>query len=211
MFRSKPEIDYYPQRTNQFVRDWGKVRTRYGVVLFFNWHHDTPPENERGWWQRGTKEAIEQLGETEQGIVMLHHAVAAFPQWEFWPELVGIPHQDRAFALEQFWAAIEDGTVSLETMHIGIADPEHPITHGLRAWSIRGETWGPFVGDPGPECHVLLSTDHPGSALKAMAWIHQFRNARVFCLQPGHDNDSYADPNFRTVLWRGIQWAAGRL
>jgi type 1 glutamine amidotransferase len=33
----------------------------------------------------------------------------------------------------------------------------------------------------------------------------------VFCLQPGHNNDSYADPIFRTVLSRGIQWAAGRL
>ena len=41
--------------------------------------------------------------------------------------------------------------------------------------------------------------------------ISQFRNARVFCLQPGHNNDSFADPSVRTVLSRGIQWAAGRL
>jgi type 1 glutamine amidotransferase len=39
--------------------------------------------------------------------------------------------------------------------------------------------------------------------------INQFKKARVFCLQPGHNNDSYADPQFRTVLSRGIQWAAG--
>lgn len=46
---------------------------------------------------------------------------------------------------------------------------------------------------------------------KALAWTHQLKKARVFCLQPGHDDDSYADPSFRTVLSRGIQWAARRL
>ena len=56
-----------------------------------------------------------------------------------------------------------------------------------------------------------VRTDHPKMAMVAMAWTHPFKNARVLCLQPGHNNDSYADPNFRTVLSRGIQWAAGRL
>lgn len=211
LFRSLPEVDPYPQHMDQFIADWGKVRTKYDVVLFFNWHLDTPPGNERGWWQGGTKEAIEQLGETEQGIVVLHHAIAAFSQWALWSKLVGIPHQDREFTFDQFWAAVDDGTVALETLHIEIADPEHSITRGLSAWDIRGETWGPFVGNPGSECHVLLTLDHPTAVLKGMAWINQFRNARVFCLQPGHDNDSWIDPNFRTVLSRGIQWAAGRL
>ena len=43
MFRCLPAIDYYPQHLDQFVADWGKVRTRYVVVLFFHWHLDTPP------------------------------------------------------------------------------------------------------------------------------------------------------------------------
>jgi type 1 glutamine amidotransferase len=47
--------------------------------------------------------------------------------------------------------------------------------------------------------------------LKSLAWTHQFGKARVFGLLPGHSNDSYADPSFRTVLSRGIQWAARRL
>ena len=47
--------------------------------------------------------------------------------------------------------------------------------------------------------------------LGALAWTHTFGKARVFCFQLGHDNNSWAEPNFRTVLDRGIQWAAGRL
>ena len=213
MFRSMTEIDYYPQHMDQFVQDWGHVRTRYDAVLFFNWHLDIPPQNERGWWQKGTKEALEELGETEQGIVVLHHAIGAFPRWAFWSELVGIPDQDRmfTFTLDRLRAAFADGTAVMGTVPIEVSDPVHPITRGLSAWDISGETWGPFVGNPDSGCNVLLTTDHPKSALKAMAWTHQFRNARVFCLQPGHDNDSYADPNFRTVLSRGIQWVARRL
>ncbi|MEE8389693.1 MAG: ThuA domain-containing protein [Anaerolineae bacterium] len=207
LFRSLPDVAYYPQHMDQFVADWGNVRTRYDVVLLFNWHLDTPPGNERGWWQSGTKEALEQLGETKQGIVVLHHAIAAFPQWEFWSELVGIPHESRTFTFDQ----VPDAIVFGETLHIEIADPEYPISRGLSALDIYGETWGFFAGPPGPGCHTLLTTDHPKMRMKAMAWTHQFRNARVFCLQPGHNNDTWADPNFRTVLSRGIQWVAGRL
>ena len=58
LFRSLPGIDAYPQHLDQFVNDWGNVRTQYDVVLFFNWHLDTPPENEHGWWQKGTMQVL---------------------------------------------------------------------------------------------------------------------------------------------------------
>ena len=205
LFRTLPEIDPYPQHLDQFVADWGHVRTRYDVVLFFNFHLDTPPENERGWWQGGTAEALEELAGTGQGIIVLHHAINAFPQWAFWSELVG---KDRTVDPRQY----DPRTLSFgETLHIEIADAGHPITSGLSAFDLYGETWGPLPLFPDSTCRILLTTDHPKMVMKAMAWTHQFRNARVFCLQPGHNNDCFADPNFRTVLSRGIQWAAGRL
>lgn len=207
LFRCLPDVDYYPQHMDQFLCDWGQVRTRYDVALFYNYHLDTPPDNERGWWQSGTGEAIEQLGETKQGIVILHHAINAFPQWGFWSELVGIPHSDRRYTLDELRAGLSFG----EMLHIDIADADHLITRELSAWDIYGETWDFGAAEPGPDCHTILVTDHPRMRMKAMAWTHQFKKARVFCLQPGHNNDSYADPSFRTVLARGIQWAAGRL
>ena len=207
MFRSLPKVDYYPQHLVNFVSDMGRVRTRYDVVLFFNFHQDTPSENEP-WWSFGrTKEALEELGETEQGIVVLHHAIYAFPQWDFWSRLVGIPHKDRTYVLDEIGPTLS----FCEMLHLEIADPRHPITRGLSAWDLYGETWDFGGTKPGPDCHTLLVTDHPKMRLEAMAWTRQFKDARVFCLQPGHNNDSFADPNFRTVLSRGIQWAAGRL
>jgi type 1 glutamine amidotransferase len=208
LFRSLPEIDAYPQHMDQFVADWGHVRTRYDVVLFYSFHLDTPPANERGWWQGGTEAALQEPVETGQGIVVLHHAISAFPGWAFWSEMVGIPHASRAAELQ----AADPSALSFgETLHLEIADPGHPITSELSTFELYGETWGPLRLIPGPTCHILLTTDHPKMATVAMAWTHEFGTARVFCLQPGHNNDSYADPIFRTVLSRGIQWAAGRL
>ena len=48
-------------------------------------------------------------------------------------------------------------------------------------------------------------------SMKTLAWTRQYKNARVFCCQSGHDNQVFADSNFRTVIARGIQWLAGRI
>jgi hypothetical protein len=207
LFRSLPQIDYYSQHMDQFLADWGNVRTRYDVVLFFNWHLDTPPENERGWWQQGRTRLLEELGQTEQGIVVLHHAEGAFPDWPFWSEMVGIPHEDRGYTLDEVRRGLSLG----ENMHLEIVDPEHPITRGLSSWDVLGETWDFGPSAPNADCHVLMTTDHPKVRMKAMAWTHQFRKARVFYLQPGHNNGAWAHETFRTLLSRGIQWAARRL
>jgi uncharacterized protein len=205
LLRTLPHVDAYPQHMEDFVANYGNVRSRYEVILLFNWTMDTPTDD--GFrWPKGTTQALQQLATTSQGIVVLHHALASFPQWPFWSELVGIPHQDRIFTLEQ------DLNLEMEArLHIEVVDAEHPITQGLHDWDMIGEAWGYFSGKPDADCHILLTTEHPKMPIGVMAWTHTFGNARVFCLQPGHDNHSWAHPHFRTLLSRGIQWAAGRL
>jgi type 1 glutamine amidotransferase len=65
------------------------------------------------------------------------------------------------------------------------------------------------MNDAGEGSDVLLTTVHPES-MKTIAWTRQYKNARVFCYQSGHDNQAYANPNFRKVVARGIHWLAGR-
>ena len=36
-------------------------------------------------------------------------------------------------------------------------------------------------------------------------------NTRVFCYQGGHDNQTFANPNFRTFVERGMKWVARRI
>ena len=194
VLRNIPGVDCYPQHLNDFVADAGHVRADYHVVVFYNFHQPTPG-TEDGWWASGAREALEALGETDQGIFILHHALLAYPEWPFWSDLCGIP--DRSFSYHMG-----------EHVHVDIADPDHPITQGLRPWTMVDETYG--MSDPGEDSHVLLTTEHTKS-MHALAWTRQHRNARVFCYQSGHGNRTYTNYSFRTVVARGIRWLAGRL
>ena len=187
LFRNISEIDFYLQDLENFAADAGKVRDQYDALVFYNFHRVTPDEGR-------VREAIEQLGEDGTGILVLHHAILAFPEWQLWSDLCGI--QDRSFGVQ-----ID------ETVHVDIVDSQHPTTQGLDPWEMVDEIY--IMADPAEDSELLLTTDHPDS-MKTLAWARQYKNARVFCCQSGHDDQVFSDPNFRTVISQGIQWLAGR-
>ena len=138
--------------------------------------------------------ALAELGETKQGIVVLHHAILAYPQWEVWNQLVGIP--DRAY--KPFIG---------ETVNARVIAPEHPIVKGVGDWTMIDETYS--MADTDRDSEVLITYDHPKS-MKTIAWTRTYRNSRVFCYEAGHDNLTWVDSNFRRVLKNGICWASER-
>jgi trehalose utilization protein len=188
LFRSLPDIDFYLQDLANLVADTEQVFDQYDVLLFYNFHRPTPEGKARA--------MLERLGMSQQGIVVLHHALLAFPQWTLWRELVGI---DGA----RFSAYDHD-----QTVHIEVADADHPITQGMASWTMIDETY--TMADADPDNHILLTTDHPKN-MRTVAWTRQYGRTRVFCCECGHDRQTYVDPNFRALLRRGIQWAAGRI
>ena len=95
-----------------------------------------------------------------------------------------------------------------QTVHVDIVDPQHPTTQGLNPWEMVDEIY--IMADPGEDSELLLTTDHPES-MKMLAWARQYKNARVFCCQSGHDDQVFSDPNFRRVISQGIRWLAGRI
>jgi len=174
-----------------FCADAGGARELYEAVVFYHFHQATPT-GEGPWYEAPMKAALERIGETPQGIVVLHHALLALPQWQFWAKLVGI--EDRSFSYHVG-----------QTLNVEVANADHPITRGLQAWTQVDETY--LMADPGPDSEVLLTTDHPKS-MRCLAWAREFGEARVFCLQLGHDRAAYDHPSFREVLGRGVQWVA---
>ncbi len=194
LFRSLEGVDAYTQHMEDFSADAAGLRDWYDVVVFYNMHSDTPT-GEGAWYEAGMLAALERLGRTSQGILVLHHALLAFLHWPFWSELVGI--EDRHF-----------GYHVGETITAHIQQPEHPITRGLADWTMVDETY--TMGDPAPDCEVLLTTEHPRS-MRALAWTRRHGEAPVLCLQSGHDNQTWSDETFRAVFSRGIHWLAGRL
>ncbi len=189
LFRSIPEIDFYPQHMEDFVGDRGNFRQTYDVIVFYNFQQPTPEVDSK------MRTSLETLGKNQQGILVLHHALLAFRQWDFWSDLVGIPERGMGYHHDQ-------------TIQVKIANPTHPITQGLKPWTLVDETY--TINDATePENDILLTTNHPQS-MRTLAWTRQFKQARVFCYQSGHNHTAFDDPNFRTVLRRGILWLAQR-
>lgn len=89
-----------------------------------------------------------------------------------------------------------------------IADRDHPITQGLLDWEITDEVYRMDSADP--DSRILLTTQHPKS-MRTLAWTRQFEQARVFCYEGGHDELTFANTSYKTLVERGILWSAGRL
>ncbi|MXY94091.1 MAG: ThuA domain-containing protein [Caldilineaceae bacterium SB0664_bin_27] len=187
VFRDMPQVDSYIQLEANWAADIGQALDSYDVFLFYNMPRGLPEER--------TRPVLEKLGESGQGIFLLHHAILAYEQWPFWSDLVGI--SDRSFGYDHE-----------QELSVQIADPAHPITQGIDPWQMVDETYS--MASASEDSHLLLTTDHPRS-MRVLGWTRQFRNARVFCFQSGHDNLTYVDHNFRKTILRGIQWCAGRI
>jgi hypothetical protein len=88
---------------------------------------------------------------------------------------------------------------------VTILDAGHPITAGLKDFTIRDEIyWGFRVG---ADVRPLLGTAHPKAGTPLM-WTRSEGTSRVVFLQLGHDHLAYGNPNFRTLVSRSIHWAA---
>jgi len=194
VFRSIPEIDFYPQHMEDFATDTGGGRKDYDVVVFYNFHRATPGADGDKLGVR-IKEAIEEFSESDKGLLVLHHAILAFPKWELWSDVCGI--DDRSF-----------GYHPEQKMLTEIASFRHPIVKGLTSWEMVDETY--TMKDAGQGSEIVLAADHPKS-MKTIAWTRKYKNARIFCYQSGHDNRAFSDPQFRTVVAQGIRWLAGRI
>jgi hypothetical protein len=185
------DYECYLQPLDLFIQD-EKNRQTYNVVLWYNMNWDPPAPGSalRNYMEH-------EIGATTQGIVLLHHALLCFQDWDLY---TGVSGQRRRGSGGLF-KYTQDQAVKGH-----ITDPDHPITAGLSDFTVIDETY--TIGEPEePGNHILITTDNPTS-IKNIAWTRQYKNSRVFCYASGHDNKVYADENFRAVLRRGLLWAS---
>jgi trehalose utilization protein len=211
LFRSLPGIDAYIQHMDNFAAtpdsiglakdndfEPAKARASYDVLLFFSMISGEPTDEELRWYEGKPKSALANLGETGQGIFVLHHGVLQYSKWPVWDEIVGI---------------VEGRTVDFkysmdEKVRVEIANPDHPITKGMEPFEVVDETYMMPDADPGNE--ILLTTDNPSST-KTVGWTRQYKKSRVFCSPLGHDNLVWGHPSFRQLVQRAIAWCANRI
>ena len=139
-----------------------------------------------------------------KGLVVLHHAIANYQEWPEYEKIVG----GRYYLQKTLVKGVEKPRSIWKhgvdyTIHI--ADPNHPVTRGVKDFETHDETYGLF--DMGPESHPLLTADEPTSA-KNIGWAKTYHGARVVFIQLGHDHIAYANPNYRKLVAQAIRWVA---
>jgi hypothetical protein len=174
---------------------------------------------------------FEELLEHGFGMVFLHHAIAGWPAWPEYAEIVGgrflylpgelrgTPRQDSGYR----HAVTHDARI--------VAD--HPVTRGVpRTFSITDELYLYEVFED--SVVPLLRSGHafvrenfysaarvvregkmfsndgwdhdPGSDL--IGWVKHYRASPIVYLQCGDDRRAYDNPHFRTLLANAIAWVA---
>lgn len=210
--------------------DWDKWRpafSRYDVVLS-NWNGGHKADGLR--WPREVEAAFETYVRDGGGFVSFHAANNAFLEWPAYNEMVGLLWRDPSFGPGLVIDA-EEKTVLVAAgegrrpghgprhdFEMTVLDPDHPITRGLpRRWLHVSEQL--THGQHGPPeavraLHVLtyaLSKDV--LERQPMDWVRAYGRGRVYVTMLGHTWKGEASPNldsagFRTLLRRGVEWAA---
>jgi trehalose utilization protein len=194
MLDSFSDCECYVQPVDLFIRD-DDNKKNYDTVLWYNINWDPPAENSvlRRYFEN-------EIGVSSQGIVLIHHALLNFQNWEVYTEICGLRERGAGRPFKYF---------PNQSVHEHIIDAAHPITSGLEDFTVTDETYN--LGEPEEAGNrILIGTDNETS-MKTLAWTRQYKNSRVFSYASGHDARVYADKNYRTVIHRALLWTSGRI
>jgi len=196
LFKDNPDITYqaveHPNAQALFKADAAK---QYDVIVMYDFNQKISDE--------AKADFVARLNEGK-GLVVLHHAIATYPDWpEYWKIIGARYYLEKTVVdgVEKARSAYKHGMHF--TLHV--ADPNHPVTHGVKDYEIHDETYKWF--DVAPECHPLLTTEEPESN-HVIAWAKTYGKARVVYMHSGHDHFAYENPAFQQVLRQAIRWTA---
>ena len=164
------------------------------------------------------------------GMVFMHHALAAWPAWPEYADIVGgrFHYRPAELAGSQWPDSGYRHHVSHRVSVVG----DHPVTKGLpQSFAMTDELYlCPIFED---EVTPLLRSDysfddsafysaghavagrmhsredwsHPqGSSL--VGWVKRYRNSPIVYLQGGDDAAAMANEHFRTLVHNAVRWVA---
>lgn len=171
---------------------------------------------------------FQRLLDAGHGFVFLHHALAGWPAWGEYSDIVGgrfhyVPAGDQP----------DSGYLLDVHHHASVVDANHPVVEGLgEGFDLDDELYlaeiheddvepllrsdFPFVEEEFSSAALAVAGQRgsregwshpPGSNL--IAWVRPHPTSRIVYLQPGDGPPTYANPAFRRLLTNAITWVAG--
>lgn len=178
------------------------------------------------------KENFELLLEAGQGLVFLHHAIAGWPSWERYADVIGGRFHYQPGSLHGV-SYPDSGYRFDATQEIKVVDPDHPVCKGIpESFTITDEAYiCPIFEDSVTpilrsnfdfesssnfyssalamkgEMNSNQGWSHPkGSDL--VAWVRREHSSPITYIQLGDGPITYADPNFRKLVSNSINWVS---
>lgn len=172
------------------ISDW-----QYDVLVLYNMSQKISEKRQQNFLK---------LLDDGVGLVVLHHAIAAFSDWREYRKIIGA----------KYWLedTVEDGVEHKKCtwkegvdMPLHVEDATHPIMAGIADFTIHDEVYKGY--DLQPDNHLLLSCGLSNSQ-KEIAWTRTYGNAKVCLIQPGHGPEAHGDENYRRMVRQAIAWVA---
>ena len=162
-------------------------------------------------WSRAAEEHfVKMVRDDGVGVCVVHAANNAFAGWREYEQMVGL-----------LW---RDGSShgAYHPFDVNVVDHHHPVTRGMADLRLHpDELYHGLVPAEGSDHRVLLSAfsdpQHGGTGRhEPMATAGTFGKGRVFHTPLGHtwqgvpaSRATWADPQLRLLVARGVQWATG--
>lgn len=193
MFNSFENINYISLLQPDANTQLGTIDPKtFDAVVFYDMPKTIPEQNKVNYYK------LLKLG---KGMVFLHHSQCSYQNWSEYKTIVGGKyHEEQNTPMSSTYQ--HDVTFT-----VNIANPYHPVTRGLKDFEILDEVYGNT--EVLPSVTPLLTTDHPQSS-KIIGWVHQIEKSRIVYIQPGHDKNSYFNPNYQRLVRQAIEYVAAK-
>lgn len=193
---------------------------RYSAIVL---NYDAPDDR----WPSALKASFEDFIRKGGGLVVVHAADNAFPEWPAFNEMIGIGGwRQRNELAGPYWYA-KDGRVLSDTtpgpagshgartpFAIAVLVPQHPILKGLPSrWMHQGDELYAHLRGPGKNMTILATaysdpSNHGSGRDEPQLMTIAYGRGRVFHMTLGHDINGMSSVDFVTLLQRGTEWAA---
>jgi type 1 glutamine amidotransferase len=178
-------------------------------------------------WPAEVRDAFENYVQNGGGVVSVHAADNAFPNWKAFNKMVGVggwrgrneaagPHwfyQDGKMAADATPGAAGSHGARLP-FQVNSREPEHPIMKGLpKVWMHQGDELYAMLRGPGENMTVLATAysnpQNKGSGREEPILLTlNYGKGRIFHTTMGHDIPALSCVGFIVTFQRGTEWAA---
>lgn len=179
-------------------------------------------------WPQATQQAFEKYMRSGGGMVSVHAADNAFPEWTEYNKMIGLGgwgnrnEKDGPYVYyDSTGKLVRDNSAGVGGSHgtfhafrIDIRDKNHPITRGVpEHWMHNKDELYDRLRGPAAHMTVLASAysakEERGTGRdEPIMMVISYGKGRIFHTTLGHANESQQCTGFITFLQRGVEWVA---